>query len=246
MERAKKQRTNQLIQKTLKYITCIFLSVTILPEFSVAQNINRFKNKSEMVSPYTSMFKSFLLPGWGGYDLPQNVRGNPGYAMSADIVLLLSAIGLTTYANHLENNMYTFASLHAGTDLRKRNKSFKIAVGNFESLAIYNDSQQRNRYWNNLLPETSENRWEWDSKENQVNYLNMKSTVVQSRNQVPAIITLMIINRIWNGFSTYIKARDYQSGLNKNVIDLSLQLTTLPIENSTINRNYLISISVSL
>lgn len=159
-------------------------------------------------NPEGAFVRSLVLPGWGHYyvDPDSWVRGQ--VHLGAEAALIVSYFGFSVRAENLENQYKTLASLKAGVDITDRNRSFEIALGDFDTLAEYNDFQLRSRNWNRLYADQSENRWNWESGEARNDYNNLRSDVDRVRNQLPAILGLMVVNRVISAVNAYNRAKN--------------------------------------
>lgn len=177
-------------------------------------------------SPAGAFLRSMLLPGWG-HIYAGDSHKNRGYIHTGtDLVLLGSIFGFRFRANRLEDDYITFANLNAGVDLSSRNRTFQLAVGDFDSLDEYNDYQLRTRNWNRLIEDNPENRWLWNSSDERNRFRDLRSEVDNIRNQLPAIAGLMVLNRIVSGISSYNRVK-------REVEDQSMNLSFIPVRTET-------------
>jgi hypothetical protein len=181
------------------------------------------QNEVRELRPGTAMLRSFALPGWGHYYVDRSSWRRGQFHLGADLVLITTWVYLHTNANMLEGNMYTLANAYAGINLRNSNRRLEIAVGNFMSLAEYNDAQLRSRNWDRILEDTPENRWSWQTDEQRIDYVLLRDRMERARQQVPAVISLMVLNRVVSGVHAFIQARNH----NRDLPTLSFNI---PIE----------------
>jgi len=162
--------------------------------------------------PRGSFLRSLAIPGWGHYynDSDSWTRGK--VHLGADIVMIGTYFGLNARASNLEGQYETFAQLSAGVSITGKSRRFQLALGQFNSLEEYNDFQLRSRNWDQLLPDTQENRWQWESDEARERYSDLRETSDRARNQLPAIAGLMVVNRVLSAISSYRRARNMAAG----------------------------------
>ena len=162
--------------------------------------------------PRGSFLRSLAIPGWGHYynDSDNWTRGK--IHLGADVVMIGAYFGLNARASNLEGQFETFAQLNAGVSLSGKSRRFLLALGQYNSLAEYNDFQLRSRNWDQLLPDTRENRWQWESDDAREEYSDLRETSDRARNQLPAIAGLMVVNRALSAISAYRRARNMSSG----------------------------------
>lgn len=162
----------------------------------------------EQKNPGTALRRSFLFPGWGEhYANPLDwTRGQ--WHMAVDVSLILSYVGIRYRISFLEDELVTFAQSNAGIDLTSRDREMYLAVSNHDNLALYNDYQLRTRNWNKRLELIPENEWNWRSNSSRSQFNDMRERVDKSKNQLPALVTLMVINRVISGIHAFGLVRD--------------------------------------
>ena len=162
----------------------------------------------EQKNPAAALRRSFLFPGWGEhYANPLDwTRGQ--WHMAVDVSLILSYVGIRYRISFLEDELVTFAQSNAGIDLTSRDREMYLAVSNHDNLALYNDYQLRTRNWNKRLELIPENEWNWKSNSSRSQFNDMRERVDKNKNQLPALVTLMVINRVISGIHAFGLVRD--------------------------------------
>jgi len=159
-------------------------------------------------SPRGAFLRSMVLPGWGHQYLDKNDWRRGQYHMAADAIMILSYVGIRVRNDQLESDLETFARSNAGIDLSSKDRDFFLAIANFDNLAEYNDFQLRSRNWDDLISDSPENRWNWAADDDRFQYQDMRERIDRNNNQLPALITLMVANRVVSGISAFAKARN--------------------------------------
>jgi hypothetical protein len=159
-------------------------------------------------SPTAAFVRSIVLPGWGHFYAGNQHRTRGGIHLGTDVVLIGSIFGFNMRANRIENDFITFANLNAGIDLSTRDRSFQLAVADFNSLDDYNDYQLRTRNWNRLIEDIPNNRWNWRDSDARNRYSEMRSDSDRIRNQIPALAGIMVVNRVISAISAYNRVRN--------------------------------------
>ncbi|MEX0610115.1 MAG: hypothetical protein WD016_09525 [Balneolaceae bacterium] len=162
----------------------------------------------DIPSPRGAFLRSLAVPGWGHYYNDNNNWNRGKYHLASDAVLILSYFGLKTRANYLENDFYTFARSNAGANMEGKSREYEIAVGNYDNLKTYNDSQLQLRNWNQIYPETAEFNWNWKSRDLRTQYQDARERVDKNRGQLPTLVALMVVNRVVSGVSAFVQARN--------------------------------------
>ena len=165
-------------------------------------------DSNQQKNPAAALRRSFLLPGWGEYyaNSMQWTRGQ--WHMALDVSLILSYMGIRYRGSFLEDELVTFALSNAGIDLASRDREVYLAVSNHDNLALYNDYQLRSRNWNKRLEEIPENEWNWESSSSRSQFNDMRERVDKNNNQLPALVTLMVVNRVISGIHAFSLVRD--------------------------------------
>ena len=122
------------------------------------------------------------------------MRGH--FHLGAELTFIATYAGLIYRGERLQNNYTTFANLKAGVELSGRSRQFKSAVGDFQSIHQYNDYQLRSRNWHRLLELSPENTWNWVEPNDREYYRDLRMRRDRTRNSLPAVISLMALNRV--------------------------------------------------
>ncbi len=188
-----------------KILNCfVLIGLVLAPCFVSAQE---FESNSTLPSPRTAFLRSLVIPGWGHHYVDKNNWTRGQYHLAADVAMILSYTGLRVRGTYLETELETYALSRANANIAGRDRDFLLAVANFDNLEEYNDFQLRARNWNNLLADVQANQWNWDEDANRFQYQDMRERVDKNNNQLPTIITLMVVNRVISGLSAYNHAR---------------------------------------
>ena len=164
------------------------------------------------------------MPGWGHYYVDSNNWNRGKYHLGADVLVALSFFGFNIHSNNLQQNWYSYARDEAGIDIENRSRTIQLAVGDFNNLSEYNDYQLRTRNWDQLLEDRPENRWNWQNDELRNKYNNIRNRFENIDQQLPALIGLMVVNRVVSAISAYNRAIKLQ---NRNS-DTALYFTKYP------------------
>lgn len=178
--------------------------------------------------PKIAFLKSLAMPGWGHHYVDRENWQRGQYHLAAEAVLVLSYVGLRWHSSNLQNNWYSYARTAAGVNIERRDRAFRLAVGDFEDLEAYNTRQERARNWNALYEETPQNRWQWDTESARNEYRNLRSRFESIDQQLPALLSLMVVNRVVSALSAYNHARKWQGPAR------SASLQFLPVPNGVL------------
>ena len=199
-------------------IALIVFAVALLkPNFAIAQN-----DAQHSASPTGALFRSLLVPGWGQYYTEPNDWTRGKIHFITDVALLGSYFGVHINTNQLQASRTAFAAQHAGIDLSEVNRTVRLYVAEFNSVQEYNDFQERSRNWNLLL---TDSYWNWNSETNRKEFQQLNNRIDQQRQQLPAIVSLMIINRVIAGIHAYSNAIRYNQ--DKSPYSFSIEPSAL-------------------
>ncbi len=176
----------------------------------------------EMRSPGGALLRSAVLPGWGQYYADKSSWRRGQFHLAADLMLASTLIYLYTNASMLENNMFAHANAYAGIDLRTVPRNVEIAVSGSNSLDDYNESQLRTRNWDRLIEDRPEYRWNWESDTRRGEYVRLRDRRDRAEQQIPAVISIMVVNRVISGVHAFIVAQNQNEMLQSTQIGLHL------------------------
>lgn len=177
------------------------------------------QQNSDVPSPAGALLRSMVLPGWGQYYAYSENWNRGKIHLGADISLFASYFGFRINANRLEGNLYTHVKMYAGQSIDDRGRTFRLNIADFNSLSEYNDYQERTRNWDRFIDNTPENQWQWESTNRRLEFVDINNRMERNRQQLPAIVSLMVVNRLISGVNAFTTAR------NRSVNSASVTLT---------------------
>lgn len=184
--------------------TLILLLVFVIMTDMSAQPIS---DSAEFPNPKLAFLKSMVAPGWGHYYVDQSNWTRGQYHLAAEAGFILSYLGFSIHSNNLQQNWFAYGRHEAGVRIEDRSRRFQLAVGDFNNLDAYNDYQLRSRNWDQLFAETHQNQWSWSSDQERAKYNNLRSRFERIDQQLPALLAMMAVNRIFSGVSAYNRAK---------------------------------------
>lgn len=140
--------------------------------------------------------KSLVIPGWGQFE-----GGRPKHALaflSADFLLIGSALSLNHHGKQLRNDYEAFAASHAGV-IGSHGKEFYIDVANWISVFDYNEQRMADRSFGAVY-DTETEYWMWDSESNRAKMDEMRLTSDRSLNRVIYAVALIGVNHVVSAF----------------------------------------------
>lgn len=164
-------------------------------------------------NPKVALLISFVAPGLGHHYVDSDNWTRGKVHLATDVVLIAGYFGLNARANRLDGNLNTLARSKAGVSLNNKGRDFELAISNYDNLAEYNDYQLRTRRWQNILPETPENNWNWETEKARNEFQDTRNRIASSENQLPTLLSLMVANRILSGINAFTRARNMAPNL---------------------------------
>ncbi len=171
-----------------------------------------FSEPGRAPSQLGAMLRSFVMPGWGHYYVNPYSWRRGQLHLGAEVILIASYLGISRQSYVLEKNMYTHATAFSGADIQALGREFELAVGSHRSLSDYNDFQERTRNLDRLFPDEPQYRWEWESDALRREYLDLRGRRDDLDQQLPALVALMVVNRVISGISAFSRAGSYAAG----------------------------------
>lgn len=138
------------------------------------------------------ILRSLVLPGWGEHALSYPGRG---YLLnSTELSLWVSYFSLSFLAASVEQDMKALAAVHAGINPQGKDLVYFTDIGNYRTLAEYNDQKLRYRQDNRVYPESW--AWAWDSDLSRRQFDEKRIQSQQIYRAASFMIAGLVINRI--------------------------------------------------
>lgn len=197
----------------MKYLPLILILFLILTDFKSvsAQQANEARG---------AFLRSMAVPGWGHYYNDRDDWDRGKIHLAIDIGVIAAYLGFQHQSSTIKSDYTTLANLRSGVDIRDRNRSFQIALSDFQSLEDYNNFQLRTRNWNRLLEVNNENNWQWQSERDRIHYGDLRSRRDRIRNQLPALFGLMVMNRVISAISAYNRSENSTNNIEVSLIPI--------------------------
>ena len=173
-----------------------------------------------------AFFYSFLVPGLGQKYV--NNIGSARYFIATEAVMFGLAAGHELYSDWLEEDYQAFAAVHAGIDPAGKSKNYFIEISRFNSIYIFNKNMRLNRDFQSVIPETPENIWVWDSKENRLKFHDKRVDADRMQNRTIYFYTGIFLNHVVSGIHAAIKAKRYNGQSGESNFNVKF-LTTNPV-----------------
>jgi len=181
--------------------------------FSNCQSISAQQSND----PGGAFFRSMIVPGWGHYYNDRDDWNRGKFHLATELAIIATYVGFQHQSSRLKSEIFTLARLRSGVDIKSRNRSFQIALSEYPTLDAYNNYQLQSRNWNRLLEVNNDNNWQWKSEKDRFKYGELRSRRDRIRNQLPALFSLMVVNRVISAISAYRRAR-----YSERIVDVSL------------------------
>lgn len=199
----------------MRKITLVLASVLLLlTSLLQAQTAKPFDQEQNTVKkapkPGIAFVRSLLVPGLGHAYLGADHKRRTRFHLGTELLLWVSYVAVDQRVGRMQDRMFGYAAANAGTQLANRSRAFQLAVANYNSLDEYNDFMERSRNWSRILPDTPENQWYWSSTEERQRYVELRSSRDQADQQLPGIVSIMVLNRVFSALNAYSAARKWE------------------------------------
>ncbi|MDT8323817.1 MAG: hypothetical protein RRA94_06900, partial [Bacteroidota bacterium] len=147
-------------------------------------------------SAFVAVLYSLALPGMGELYAGRFDRGK--YPLILEAGLWLGLIGVNSYGNWVEDDARLFAVQHAGINAAGKEDDYFVDIENYSDLYDYNNQMLVERRLEDVYPDESAWRWDWDSEENRLDYKDQRIFADELHNGVTFFVLGMVANRIWS------------------------------------------------
>ena len=145
-------------------------------------------------SPSLAAIYSILLPGMG--ELYSGDFGSGKYFLIAEGLLWITYAAFELTGNALRDDSRVYATTHAGVITAGKNDQFFVDVGNFPSLADYNDKKLRDRDLTLLYDASLGYAWQWDSDAARLTFRDQRVRSENMYNNQKFVVAGIIINHV--------------------------------------------------
>jgi hypothetical protein len=158
--------------RSILFILIISLIVPVLSEgMSPVFNYDRYgrttKSKSKNSDSFGYFWRSFLIPGWGEYNL--GLKKEAAVFFITDILLAGTAAGFNYYSGVRTDEFKDFAEIYAGVDPVGKSEAYWIHISNYDNTLQYNEQRNIKRYFNERYDDESDS-WDWESEDKRKQY----------------------------------------------------------------------------
>jgi hypothetical protein len=161
---------------------------------------------------------SLLLPGMGEVYADNFSSGK--YFLAAEGILWLTYAAFELRGDGLRDDARLFSAAHAGVLPAGKDDQFYVNVGNFASLADYNDKKLRDREPEKVYDPAAGYSWQWDSEASRLVFRDQRilsETMYNDRKFVAAAIIVNHIASAINAARAAVAKNSALSGALENV-----------------------------
>jgi TM2 domain-containing membrane protein YozV len=156
---------------------------------------------------------SLLIPGLGELYAGSFETGK--YYLIAEGGLWLTYGGFRMHSNWLLKDAQTFASQHADANFSNKDDQYSVNIGNFNTIAEYNDAKSRNREYELIYqPTRPEYQWNWDTDANRLRFKDMRIHSGEVKNNAKFFIGAIVVNHLLSAFFAGKKTAAYNQSLS--------------------------------
>jgi len=159
-----------------------------------------------------AFLRSLLLPGAGEHYLGHHTLAKSFFI--TEITLWVGFISFRTYGNWLRDDAIAFAATHSGATPDGKPSQFLVDIGNYSSVAEYNDAKQRMRQFDKVYTD-ADYFWDWDSDINRHDFEQMRIASDRSYNRSVFVLGGIFANHIISAFDAVWRTRSYNKNIDK-------------------------------
>jgi hypothetical protein len=181
-------------------LNIVFLSVLLaqsplkFSESFVGQSEQKIESQSAGNSKTKYVLYSLIVPGAGQWGMGEKNRAK--FFIGAEVLLWMSYFGTNAYADVIQKNYQAYAAVHANTDQQDKTEQYWIDIGSADNIYAFNEQQLRNRNLEAVYPESELFYWQWDSRNNQGYYNNLRVQEHDWERRATFIVGALVLNRI--------------------------------------------------
>lgn len=195
-------------------------AVTNIQEESVLQDRAGGKKSVALAALY-----SLLLPGMG--ELYAGGFASGKYFLAGEAVLWLTYAAFDIYGNAVRDDARAYAVAYAGVNPSGKDDQYYINIGNFRSMADYNDKKLRDRFLDAVYAPNTGYDWQWQSDAARAFYRDRRissETVYNNRKFVAAAV---IINHVLSAINAGRTAVRHNAELDNAFGDLQIRASVM-------------------
>jgi hypothetical protein len=163
---------------------------------------------------------SLLLPGMG--ELYADGFASGKYFLAGEAALWLTYVVFDTYGNSLRDDARAYAAAHAGVNPSGKNDQFYVDIGNFLTLADYNEKKLRDRSLDAVYTPDSGFDWQWESDAARSLYRSQRISSENIYNDRKYVIAAVIVNHVLSAINAGRAATRYNSAVENALGDLRI------------------------
>ncbi len=180
---------------------------------------------------------SMILPGAGEWAMGH--KNTAKYFLGAEALLWVGYFSTNAYVNVLQEDMESFAALHAGAQTAGKDDQFWIDVGIAENIYDFNASKLLDRDLEAIYPEGQEFDWQWDSDANRRRYVQRRLDRLDWKRRTTFMVAGMVLNRISSMVDVVrLIRKEKNSGLVSRKSFLSVSYLPNPVSGETFRMNF--------
>jgi hypothetical protein len=176
------------------------MNTVLIQDQSGETQVTVFKSKRK------AFMLSMIVPGLGDLYLnnwDMKKWGNGKYFFTSEILLWSSFFYLKSYSGWMREDSRAFASQHAGVNWKNAKPSkYTTMIGKFSDIYSYNETQRRLTGNTILYPETPDNYWKWDSRNNQKKYDDLRIKSHSTRIYATYVVYGVVVNHLLSSINT--------------------------------------------
>jgi hypothetical protein len=183
--------------------------VTVIALTVALSSGNVFAESAFPKNPKAAAFLSVLVPGVGELYAGGGKSGR--FFLFTEATFWVGWAAFKQVSNTRRSTFQSYAAAHSGVQAEGKPNSFFDQMNRFTSIYDRNTSAElRNGSDADLIPETAENIWEWDSDASRLAFQELRSRETSARQKSLMFVGALVFNRFASAINAASIARTTQ------------------------------------
>jgi len=193
------------------------------------------KSERETPSRTKNILYSLILPGAGQWAM--GYKGRAKFFMGTEFLLWVGYFGTQSYANVIQRDYHSYASVHAGVNTAQKDEQYWIDIGSADNIYDFNEQRLRDRNKEALYPEGAINYWQWDSKDSRRYYNNLRVKEHNWERRATFVVGAFVLNRLVSAIDVVRIIRKENKSQKNQTSHLHFNYKTTPTGAGVVNLN---------
>lgn len=150
-------------------------------------------------SVFLAVAASVILPGAGEY-YAGNFQESGRYSLAAEAALWITYAGFHLHGTWVRNDARTFGAQMAGVTFNGKDNEFEVNIGNYLTVADYNDAKLRSREFDKIYTDPAY-AWAWASEADRNRFREERIRSDRIFQAAKFAVAGLVVNRVISAFA---------------------------------------------